>query len=130
MSILQEYQEIRKDIGEKTYKAIETYLSYHPDLYLSDLYYKRAEWEKFEKWYKRQLDEKLIKDLNSLKIIMNKDENIRAIKAIQEARHYLKIDKIILWGGKEIHTEQELYNRVIKIIGEKQTEKIFKEGVK
>ena len=130
MSILQEYQEIRKDIGEETYKAIETYLSYHPDLYLSDLYYKRAEWEKFEKWYKRQIDERLIKDLNSLKIIMNKDENKRAIEAIQDARHYLKTDKVILWGGEYIHNEQELYNRVVEIIGEKQTKEIFKKEVK
>jgi hypothetical protein len=54
MSILQEYQEIRKDIGEETYNAIETYLNCHPGLYLSDIYYKRAEWEKFEKWHKKQ----------------------------------------------------------------------------
>jgi len=53
MSILQEYQEIRKDIGEETYNAIEKYLELHPNLYLSDLYYKRAEWEKFENWYKK-----------------------------------------------------------------------------
>lgn len=130
MSILQEYENIRKDIGEETYKAIETYLSYHPDLYLSDLYYKRSKWEEFEKWYKRQTDEKLIKDLNSLKIIMNKDENKRAVEAIQKARHYLKVDEIILWGGEEIHTEQELYDRVVKLLGEKQTKEIFKKEVK
>lgn len=52
MSILQEYQEIRRDIGEDTYHAIEKYLSIHKDLYLSDIYYKRAEWEKFENWRK------------------------------------------------------------------------------
>lgn len=130
MSILQEYQEIRKDIGEETYNAIEKYLELHPNLYLSDLYYKRIEWEKFEKWYKRQTDEKLIKDLNSLKIIMNRDENRRAVRTIQKARHYLKVDGIITWGGKELYTEQELYDRVVKIIGEKQTEKIFKQEVK
>ena len=52
MSILQEYQEIRRDIGEDTYHAIEKYLNIHKDLYLSDIYYKRAEWEKFENWRK------------------------------------------------------------------------------
>lgn len=130
MSILQEYQEIRKDIGEETYNAIETYLSYHPDSYLSDIYYKRAEWEKFEKWYKRQTDEKLKRELNSLKILMNEDANKRAVEAIQEARHWLEVDKVILWGGEKIHTEQELYDRVVKLLGEKQTKEIFKKEVK
>lgn len=52
MSILQEYESIRKDIGEETYNAIERYLELHPELLLSDIYYKRTEWEKFEEWHK------------------------------------------------------------------------------
>ena len=53
MSILQEYEQIRKDIGEDKYNAIETYLNIHKDILLSDIYYKREEWEKFENWYER-----------------------------------------------------------------------------
>lgn len=52
MSILQEYESIRRSIGEDKYNAIEKYLDIHKDLYLSDIYYKQEEYEKFEKWYK------------------------------------------------------------------------------
>lgn len=52
MSILQEYENIRKEMGEDKYNAIEKYLNLHQDLYLSDIYYKQEEYEKFEKWYK------------------------------------------------------------------------------
>ena len=52
MSILQEYESIRKSIGEDKYNAICRYLDLHEELYLSDIYYKPEENEKFEKWYK------------------------------------------------------------------------------
>ena len=55
MSILQEYEQIRKDIGEDTYNAIEKYLELHQELLLSDIYYKRAEWDKFEEWYNKEV---------------------------------------------------------------------------
>ena len=51
MSILQEYAIIRKQIDEKKYQAINKYLSLHPDLFLSDIYYKKSEWDAFETWY-------------------------------------------------------------------------------
>lgn len=51
MSLLQEYKEIRKEIGEDTYHAIEQYLDIHKELFLSDIYYKQEEWEKFNNWY-------------------------------------------------------------------------------
>ena len=36
MSILQEYEQIRREMGEKKYDCIETYLNTHPsDLLLS-----------------------------------------------------------------------------------------------
>jgi len=56
MSILQEYEEIRKQIGEDKYHAIDEYLTEYPQVYLSDIYYNEDEWNKFEEWYKaRQL---------------------------------------------------------------------------
>jgi hypothetical protein len=51
MSILQEYSSIRKSIGEEKFQAIEMYLHINGDLYLSDIYYKEGEWNKFDKWY-------------------------------------------------------------------------------
>lgn len=61
MSILQEYQNIRKSIGEDTYNAIEKYLELHPELLLSDIYYKKAEWDKFEEWHKTEIFNTLYK---------------------------------------------------------------------
>lgn len=54
MSILQEYEEIRKDMGEEKYNAIEKYLGINKHLYLSDLYYNPVEWSKFDNWYNKQ----------------------------------------------------------------------------
>ena len=51
MSILQEYEEIRRSLGEEVFAAIERYLEEHPELFLSDIYYKKEEFEKFETWY-------------------------------------------------------------------------------
>jgi hypothetical protein len=48
MSILQEYAWIRKNIGEKTFQDIELFLEKHPELFLSDVYYKEAVWKQFE----------------------------------------------------------------------------------
>ena len=55
MSILQEYEEHSKILGQKTINAISEYL-HSPEnnngpVYYSDIIYKKAEWEKFEKWY-------------------------------------------------------------------------------
>lgn len=51
MSILQEYKEIRRLLGEEVFAAIEKYLEEHPELFLSDIYYKQEEFKKFEAWY-------------------------------------------------------------------------------
>lgn len=51
MSILQEYEEIRRSLGEEVFAAIEKYLEERPELFLSDIYYKKEEFERFEAWY-------------------------------------------------------------------------------
>ena len=56
MSILQEYEQIRKDIGEDKYNAIERYLNKHQDILLSDIYYTREGWDNFEKWYNKEVE--------------------------------------------------------------------------
>ena len=40
MSILQEYEQIRKEMGKKKFDSIETYLKTTPILLLSDILYK------------------------------------------------------------------------------------------
>lgn len=50
MSILQEYEAIRKRIGEEKYKQIEEFLEAHPHYFLSDVYYKKDVWDEMEAW--------------------------------------------------------------------------------
>ena len=52
MSILQEYEEIRKRIGEEKYNKIEKFLESHPHYYLSDVYYIEDVWAEMENWVK------------------------------------------------------------------------------
>jgi len=48
MSILSEYEQIRKDLGEEVYQKIELFLLTRPDLYLSDVLYREKIWKQFE----------------------------------------------------------------------------------
>ena len=50
MSILQEYEKIRREIGEEKFSHIEAFLEIHPNYFLSDVYYKEAVWKEFENW--------------------------------------------------------------------------------
>ena len=50
MSILQEYQYIRRMIGESEYRRIEEYLQQHPEMLLSDIYYNRENYNKYRLW--------------------------------------------------------------------------------
>ncbi len=51
MSILQEYEQIKREMGEKKYDSIEKYLETHPDILLSDILYKPEHYINFDKWY-------------------------------------------------------------------------------
>ena len=52
MSILQEYEAVRKQIGEEKYQQIQDFLKNHPHCFLSDIYYKKSVWDEAEKWIK------------------------------------------------------------------------------
>lgn len=56
MSILQEYEENRKIIGNGRINAIEDYIQfykekYDKDILYSDIVYKKKEYEQFDKWF-------------------------------------------------------------------------------
>ena len=51
MSILQEYEQIRREMGEQKYDSIEKYIDSHPDVLLSDILYKPEHYINFDKWY-------------------------------------------------------------------------------
>lgn len=66
MSILQEYEQIRREMGEKKYDCIETYLNTHPsDFLLSDILYKPEHYIDFDKWYNWKILNRTVK-VNSI----------------------------------------------------------------
>jgi hypothetical protein len=54
MSILSDFEEVRKRIGDEKYNAIDDYLKLNPDLFLDNVLYRQSEWEKFEEWYNKK----------------------------------------------------------------------------
>jgi hypothetical protein len=52
MSVLQDLQKIRREIGEKTYREIELFLIANPSFTLTDVYYTEAGWNTCEEWRK------------------------------------------------------------------------------
>jgi hypothetical protein len=52
MSIMQEYEVIKKNIGIKKYNQIQDFLGSHPHYTLSDVYYNKSVWDEAEKWIK------------------------------------------------------------------------------
>lgn len=65
MSILQEYETIRKQLGEKEYSDICKYLDTHEnkELYLSDVYYKKSVFDEFKKWQTKQNEKRELSEI-------------------------------------------------------------------
>ena len=58
MSILSEYEDIKRDIGEEKWNAIDKYLeTERPDLRLDQILYNPQNWMKFEKWFYDSFEE-------------------------------------------------------------------------
>lgn len=55
MSVLQEYEEIKKTIGTEKYNQILEFLKNHPHYLLSDVYYRESVWNEMENWEKENL---------------------------------------------------------------------------
>lgn len=54
MSIFQEYEEIRKNIGEAKFAEIEKFLETRPEYFLSDVYYNEQIYKEFEQWQNKK----------------------------------------------------------------------------
>ena len=65
MSIMQEYEQIRREMGEKKYDSIEKYIDYHPNVLLSDILYKPEHYINFDKWYNWKILNRKVK-VNSI----------------------------------------------------------------
>lgn len=56
MSILQEYEQIKKEIGEEKWHSIDTYIKgHHPELRLDQIIYNSDNWINFEKWFYKEI---------------------------------------------------------------------------
>ena len=65
MSIMQEYEQIRREMGEKKYDSIEKYIDNHPNVLLSDILYKPEHYINFDKWYNWKILNRKVK-VNSI----------------------------------------------------------------
>ena len=58
MSILQEYEEIKKYIGEEKWDNIDNYINdIHPELRLDQIIYSSENWLNYEKWFYKKVKE-------------------------------------------------------------------------
>jgi hypothetical protein len=57
MSILQDYERIRRDLLPGEFKAMERYLEAHQNVYLSDIYYDQETYKDFRSWWKNEKKE-------------------------------------------------------------------------
>ena len=58
MSILQEYEEIKKYIGEEKWDNIDNYINdIHPELRLDQIIYSYENWLNYEKWFYKKVKE-------------------------------------------------------------------------
>lgn len=58
MSILQEYEEIKKYIGEEKWDHIDNYINdIHPELRLDQIIYSSENWLDYEKWFYKKVKE-------------------------------------------------------------------------
>ena len=58
MSILQEYEEIKKYIGEEKWDNIDNYINdIHPELRLDQIIYNSDNWLEYEKWFYKKVKE-------------------------------------------------------------------------
>ena len=64
--MLQELEQIRREIGEETYKAINEFLDWHEHYLITDVYYKESVWEEFNLWRATKIVEKLLDDTTTI----------------------------------------------------------------
>lgn len=108
MSLLQEYEQIRKEMGEEQWGQLETYLTeVRPDLRLDEVLYKKENYDNFAAWANGEHNEcdilgEIFKELNELS---------RHEFYINMADHLDSEDYQIL---HEIHDKQTIIKKLLK----------------
>lgn len=60
MSIMSEYETIKRTIGEAEYKMIEQFLEVHPEYLLSDVLYSKAFYKEYGQWKKAEIEKETL----------------------------------------------------------------------
>lgn len=117
MSILQDYEKIRQEIGQRKYNAIEKYLEQNKNLLLSDIYYKKEEWDKFENWYSENISQLELENKPKCALI-GADGNIFNLMGM--ASRILKHNGMQVESKEMIDrvTNSKSYSEALNIIGE------------
>lgn len=59
-SILSDYEDIHRQLGDKVWNALDEYCQMmNGEIFLSDVLYRKSEWDKFEKWYDKKYKKSL-----------------------------------------------------------------------
>lgn len=85
--MLQELEQIRREIGEETYKAIDTFLECNPQYLITDLYYKESVWKKFETWNAINIVEKALEPTTSFSYTNTEEFQSALREVIKAARN-------------------------------------------
>ena len=131
MSLLQEFEKYRKELGTKYY-YIEVYLNQHPFLDLGMLYHNEKDWENFEKWYKENsgclvsfetndyvatinpftgIIEATNKNLKNKKVVCHINKLFEPSVSITEIEHR----DLILWASNRLQLKLEDKKRMWKL---------------
>lgn len=65
ISILQEYELIKKEIGEDRWHNIDNYIKHHPELTFDKLVYNMVNWHNFDRWYNETIKLQKVEILNT-----------------------------------------------------------------
>lgn len=74
MSILQEYEEIRAELGENKWQAIDKYLEFNNEVLLSDVLYNENQYKAFEKWNKETITQDVFKQVDKVLQLEDKED--------------------------------------------------------
>ena len=95
MSILQEYGDIRRQLGEEEWNMIDKFLSENNQYQLSDVLYKEKVWKIYEDWKRGSSDMKI----NRKNVKSNRKINRRPVKAAES--YGWEVDSSEAWEAYE-----------------------------
>ena len=107
MSILQEYEDIRRQLGEEEWNNIDTFLSENKQYQLSDVLYKERVWKIYEDWKRGSSDMKINRKKN---IKASGNDIVDNLLYLTQNMWFEPIDKFsdVIYNGAEIMNSVDL----------------------